>query len=341
MLPMKSLTRAATFATFFFISGVSFADIPAFLILKDGVNFSDIVRSIELTGTRVRHGVPPRVVIVDLPKGTKPLSLPGVLSFYTSVVPVAELEPQGPAAVAAGLQWNRKQLSAARQAGPSAMGSMRVLVADRSLDAPVNVRLTAGTGRFTCEWNGVDGATYYEVQASASENFDSLAVKTNSVRTRVDLAAPESSDIYVRVRGIDPGDATATDDDVHGQWSQTVRLGGVTPLAAGGTNPTLTSPANQLETEGFTLILEWTPDSGPARVQMARDAGFQDTVFDEMASDGEYACPGPALRTGDRLYWRVQSMNGARSGWSSAREVRIGVPKSHLLDGFVNPEAPR
>jgi len=340
---MKSLLRAAVVmaASLSFLMDAS-ADVPAFLILQDGV-FIEQARAIENAGVRIRQRVPPHVLIVDLPDGTKTSSLPGVRLSYLSAVPAASLEPQGPTAVAAAIQWNRRMLTQTRAVnGVSSMGAMRQMVADRSLPPPVNARISPLNGHLVCEWEGVDGAIYYEVQASGSRLFEGASIRTNSLKTRVELPVPDGADeVSVRVRAIDPGDATP-DDDVIGRWSQpgvtnVVSLPSESPVSA----PTLTSPVEGFQTEGFTLILEWSPGDGPTRVQVARDNSFSDVLFDEIVTGGEYACPGPALRSGERLKWRVQSWNGGRSAWTGSRTARIGEPRSNKIDAFVNPEAPQ
>ncbi len=340
---MKSLTRAAIAmaAVLSFHSLVS-ADIPAFLILQDG-SFFDQARALENVGARIHQRIPPHILIVDLPDGTKTSSLPGVRASYLSAVPVASLEPQGPTAVAAAIQWNRRMLTQTRTVnGISSMGAMRQLVADRSLPPPANVRISPLNGHLVCEWDGVDGAIYYEIEANGSRLFDGGDVRTHSVKTRVEIAVPDGADeISVRVRAIDPGTA-APDDDVVGRWSQPgVTNAGPLPSDSAAGAPLLTSPVEGFQTEGFTLILEWSPGDGPTRVQVARDNDFKDVVFDEIVTGGEYTCPGPALRVGDRLKWRAQSWNGERSAWTNPRTARIGEPHPSKVDAFVNPESPQ
>lgn len=336
---MKSTVRLAILSLFLAATGATAADVPAFLILRDGGSYADQVQAIQRAGARIRHRVPPRILIVDLPSGLRASSLPNVDSAYGSAVPVSILEAHGPTSVAAGLQWNRRLLTTAQTSNLASMGSLRQLVADRSLSAPGGLRATTADGRLICDWEGVDGAIFYELQASNSPYFDGTVVRTRVVRTQVEIVSP-GTPAYIRVRAMDPGGA-GTDDDVNGRWSDQIQLAPASASAESGSAPTLTSPANGLETEGFTLILEWTPTQGPARVQVSRNAGFTDIVFDEVAGGGEYACPGPALRVGDNLYWRVQSLDGHRSPWSSSREARIGEPRSRDIDAFVNPEAPR
>ena len=341
---MKSLTHAAlaAVAVFSFLATAT-ADVPAFLVLQDG-SFFDQARALESAGARIRQRVPPRVLVVDLPDGTKTSSLPGVRNAYLSAVPVSSLDPDGPTAVAAAIQWNRKLLTQTRAAGgASMMGSMRQLVADRSLPPPANLRISPLNGHLVCEWDGVDGAIYYDIVASASRIFEGPSVKTSSVKTRVEIAVPDRADeVSVRVRAVDPGSATP-DDDVIGRWSQaavTTPVALPTESAAGA--PILTSPVEGFQTEGFTLTLEWNPGDGPTRVQVTRDDQFTDTVFDEIVTGGEYTCPGPALHAGDRLKWRLQSWNGERSAWTDSRTARIGGdPKPAKVDSFINPEAPR
>ena len=341
--PVNRRTRTAILhlVTLFLAASPALADLSAFLIVAEGAPLADRVRAVEALGVRVRQRVPPRILVVDVPSGLRISSLPGIDTAYASVVPVSSLDAFGPAAVAAGLQWNRQVLSTAKTSGVG-FSSLRFQMSDRSLSPPDLLNVSAAYGRLACEWTGIDGAVYYEIQAARSADFGSNVVRSHSVRPQVEIPVPVGEgDIHVRVRGIDPVNA-GPDDDVFGRWTNSVVMGGATePVEDGSAAPTLTSPANNLMTQGFTLVLEWSPDEKMARVQMARDANFTNVVYDEVVKGGEYACPGPALQSGDRLYWRVQTWDTARSAWSATRQVRIGEPKSERHDAFVNPEAPK
>ena len=315
---------------------------PAFVVLGPDTNLAAVVREVEFAGGRVRQRVPPRVFVADLPASVNLALRPGVESVYTSALPLDRLKPLGLLAVAAGTQWNRRMVEETRAPGVTGFGAMRVLVAQRSLPAPANLRLRAAGGAVEASWDPLDSALYYEVETGASPDF-SNAVRTRTVRPMVRVPALSASP-SVRVRAVDPAGAEEAQNDVFGSWSEiaTGVANPVNPGAAHGT-PVLTSPLPGSRTEGFTLILEWIADSDATdyRVQVARDAGFANLVFDEIVTGGEYACPGPALREGDRLFWRVRRWDAAGSPWSEAREARIGAPRHTQSDTFVNPEAPR
>lgn len=342
ILGMKSLTRAASaVAAVLFSVGAVWADFPAFLVLQDG-SFVDQARAVEAAGARIRQQVPPHILVVDLPDGSKPRSIPGVQIAYTSAVPAASLSAQGPAAVAAALQWNRQLMASTRASAPGLMGAMRQTVADQSLPAPLNVRLSAKDNHLVCDWQAVDGAVYYEIQAAGSRTFDEPVIKDASLATHVEMAPPEGApDVFVRIRAVDPNPTNAA-EDIAGHWSEPTDVT-ISPLAPASNvgGPTVTSPVDGIETHGFLLNIEWMPTE-TTRVQVAHDSHFADVVLDEIVSGGTYACPEPAFHIDDQLYYRVQAWNGgSRSAWSQVRSAKIGSPSQTKIDSFVNPEAPK
>jgi hypothetical protein len=222
------------------------------------------------------------------------------------------------------------------------MGAMLETVANQSLPAPLHVRLSVKDNRVVCEWQAVDGAVYYEIQAAGSRAFDGTVTKDASLATHVEIMPPEgAADVFVRVRAVDPNPTNAA-EDVAGPWSDPVDVT-LSPLGAASNvgGPTVTSPVDGIETHGFLLNIEWIP-AETTRVQVARDPDFSDVILDEVVSGGLYACPEPAFHVGDQLYYRVQAWNGgSRSAWSTARSAKIGAPSQTKIDSFVNPEAPK
>lgn len=310
---------------------------PALIVFPDGAALSDRVRSLEATGAKVRTRIPPSVVVAELPDG-KP-SVPGAQAVYTGAVPLSVLEPLGAAAVAAGINWNRQVLNTAVEMGFAA-GALRQSVAARSLPAPAGLTAAPLADRIRCAWEPVAGASFYEVQVSADPSFSSVYAFTSAREPAVNLPLPDApGTAHVRVRAADPGQP-GSDDDFVGPWAKPVAAAVPSVPSVSGAAPVPTSPANGVETRGYTLLLEWA-GSAATRVQVSRSADFSTTVFDEIVDAAPYACASQALSTGDSLHWRVRSEGPFRSEWSGARRVSIGEARHEATDAFVNPEAAR
>lgn len=314
---------------------------PVFVVLAPDTDLNQIARDIQFSGGRVRQRVPPRVFVADLPPALNLSLRPGVQTVYTSAIPLDQLTPLGTLAVAAGTHWNRQQLEGTKKAGGSGFGAMRTLVAQRSLPRPTNLQLRSVGDSVEVTWIPVAAALFYEVEASASSDFsDPIRTRSNRPGIRIPSMGNSTS---VRVRAVDTTGADKENENVRGTWSDTSTALTSLSLGNGASIPVLSSPLDGSQTEGFTLILEWMADSPSTdyRMQASRNAAFSDMIFDEVVAGGEYACPGPALREGDRLYWRVRRWDAVGSNWSAVRNVKIGAPRHHEVDSFVNPEAPQ
>ncbi|MCG3204109.1 MAG: hypothetical protein KCHDKBKB_00812 [Elusimicrobia bacterium] len=346
---LRFLLRQIFLFTVIYVSGLGFlfAGQPAFLIFNEGIEISQEANRLEMSGFKIRAQIPPRILIVDVPDLSKASALTGAQSIYSSVIPLSVLEPMGNVAVAAGIQWNRKQVKATKAFGKN-MGAMRVLMAQKSLPAPQNLQLISKESNgIQLTWQAVDGALYYEVEASFDEAFTQKFCFTRAPSPQALLPTFEGSDnrnIFVRVRGVDsiPTDEKEP-ETIYGNWGR----GG--PLQINGktaepnlTAPTLTSPIPNFLSEGFTLILEWSAlGDQPSRVQVSKSRDFSSPVYDTFASVAEYAIPSPGFREGEELFWRVKTWGPQSSGWSEIRKIKIGSPRHKETDMMVNPEAPR
>ncbi len=323
------------------------AGTPAFLIFHDGIDISIEAKNLEQNGARVRQQVPPHILVVDLPNSIPANKVSGTKSAYTTAITLASLEPYGPVAVAAGMQWNRGTVRSANASGKN-LGAMRVLVSQKSLPAPASPTIALlGAAGIRAEWAPINGAIYYEVEAALDSSFNQRFCLTRNNRAMADLPLPEGTGdktVYVRVRGVDVFDTdNGGKEEVMGAWSRSGSLGvTATPVDNTLSTPVLTSPNPDYNSEGFTLILEWTGSAAvQTRVQVARTSNFNSPLYDTVAANGEYVVPSPGLKVGDTLYWRVKAWGPQKSGWSQARSIRIGSPRNEHIDMFVNPEAPQ
>jgi hypothetical protein len=323
------------------------AGTAAFLIFHDGIDISGEAGRLEQNGARVRQRIPPNILVVDLPTTIVPNKIPGTKTAFTTAIALKTLEPYGPVAVAAGMQWNRSALRSAHATGQS-LGAMRVLVSQKSLPAPAAPTIALlGAAGIRAEWPAIDGAIYYEVEVALNGSFNQPFCVTRTNRPSADLPLPEGNGpktVFARVRGVDAIDAeNGTKEEVMGAWSRTGSLGvTATPIDTSLNVPALTSPNPDYNSAGFTLILEWTGNTAPdARIQIARTTNFQTALIDAVVANAEYVVPSPGLKVGDTLYWRVKAWGPQKSEWTPSRSIRIGSPRNEHIDMFVNPEAPQ
>lgn len=349
VMQKNHLKNWAWIVAFLFVGGLKplFAANPAFLIYNEGIDITKEADHLENSGARIRQRIPPQILVVDLPDSIKPNKISGTKSVYTTAIPLSTLDSLGTVALAAGMQWNRGMIRSTKASG-QAMGAMRVLVAQRSLPAPASIALSSPeNGLIEAQWEAVDSALYYDVEAAIDSNFNQKIASTRTNLLRVVIPSFEGSGnktIFVRVRGADSIEAgDGTREDVLGAWSRATSLEIAGSAAnASLSSPVLTSPFPNYISEGFTLILEWIAGTtAQSRLQVSRTSIFSETIFDTVVSGGEFVLPSPGLRVGDSLYWRVKSWGASNSAWSDVRSFRIGAPQNSLKDMFVNPEAPQ
>ena len=320
---------------------------PTFIVLTPAADFNAETARLELDGAHIRQGIPPRIVIADLPVGA-PMAA-AIQSKYVSAVPLADLSSFGPVAVAAGVNWNRNFVNPAGAAAGTKMGAMsamRALVAKESLAAPQGISATANPNGFRVIWQAVPAALYYHVEVSKDADFSRAFYETRTGRLSAEFPRPEGAGIasfYVRVRAADRPDPENAENDLFGRWSAATQIS-VTGASVDASRPApeLTSPVDALTSTGFTILLEWGGEpSRTYRVQVSRSSSFSTTLVDELVPFEAFAVPSAPMHVGDTLYWRVRESSERLSPWSSSRRFTIGEPHHAMNDVFVNPEAPR
>ncbi len=310
--------------------------IPYFVVLPDGVDMNEYSTRLEKLGAAIRMRMPPNVLTFDLDSSLSVDSAGPLAKVYRSIIPLTELESYGPLAQAAGIQWNRQMVHASAQQGFKTAGAMRTLAAQNSLPSPSNLAVSVDGGRVHVSWKAVPGAASYLVQLSQASNFTNR-VESVVMKAEADMPLPAMADglVYARVKSIDA--------DIAGGWSDTASAsaGAFTPGAV-ATVPVLTSPLDNADSDGFTVVLEWIADPGVMhRVQVAEKSSFDAPVVDLVSVGGEFSIPSAALKLGKQYYWRVRSWTESGSDWSAARRLNVTEPRHTDVDALINPEAPR
>lgn len=317
---------------------------PCFLILKDSTNFVEEARALESQGVLVRQRVPPFILITDVPETLNLAILASLKEHHFGPVAIETLEALGPAAVAAALKWNRSLLNRPPRPDLGSQSALRSLSAQRSLPAPDDFQAREENGVLQCQWKPTAGAILYRVQASLDNDFSKPYCDTRTNHPWVALPLPQtdkSATVWIRVQGVDYPEQNQ--EELYGPWAHAA-LNAVTALPIDESLPTLmlTSPVNKFKSEGSNVVLEWKdgPD-GPVRLQISTSDRFETTVVDQMAAGGEFVCPAPTLKVGQKYFWRARTYGPRQSPWSKARRFEIGEPHHAQRDMFVNPEAPR
>lgn len=346
----RVLLNNLCFVLFFGLAQSSFSAAsntrPTFVVLENDASFDDSITAIKKAGANVRQRIPPHIFIADIPTTVSVSSLVKSKYVYASLLSPRSMEVYGPLAIAAAHQWNRQFVNQAQAAGAKSLSSMRVLVAQKSLPRVSDLQGVIDGTTIRLSWTGLEGARVYEIEASYNASFTSRWILTRSNTSSTAIAAPakQAGPLYVRVRGIDHLEGPhKTAEDIFGSWSGATSV--TVPLLTINTDrnaPDLSSPQDNFETEGLTLILEWNDsESGLYRVQIAREDTFKDVLVDTISDSREFVVPSQALHVGDSLHWRVQKWGTEASAWSESRSVRIGAPKHLHTDMFVDPSVPQ
>lgn len=313
-----------------------------FVVLKNEVIFDDAVETLEKAGARVRQRIPPHIMVADIPTNVSLSSLLNTQSVYTGLFVPQSLNSYGPLAVAAAHQWNRQFVTQAQSAGAKSFSSMRVMAAQKSFPRLTDLQAAIEGKTIRLSWSGLDGARAYEIEAAENAAFTERLISSRSNIPSTVIALPMGRDhsLFVRVRALDHLETEhKAEEDVVGAWSNVVNVG--IPLLSDGPKkeaPTLSSPQDNFETEGFTVILEWNdPSISFYRVQLSRTADFKETLIDGIADTREFIVPSQALHVRDSLYWRVQKWGEESSSWSESRRIRIGAPQHTQTDMFIDP----
>jgi hypothetical protein len=212
-----------------------------------------------------------------------------------------------------------------------------------AFEAPGSLTLSNNPSEISIQWEPVEGAFFYETQISGDSSFSAPQVRTVTERTsvRVPVEASNPNTLFVRVRAAERSSLNGSTTDSLGAWSGTRSLSvPANPTRTQSTAPQPTSPVDGFESFGFSIALEWA-GATPVRLQMSRNANFQNTFVDQIVDGNEFTPASSALHTGERFYWRLQSWGSRMSEWSTARYFDVTEPRAASDDSFVNPEAPR
>ncbi len=314
-----------------------------FVVLTESMDLQQNMTQMEKMGVRIHHVIPPRIMQVEMPSGVKISQVSGIKSSYSSVVPIAEVESLGSVAIAAAIQWNKSRVSQARASSRGGISALAASVSRENLPAPTNLQVRTQGRTLSCSWNPVRGGQVYAVQMAADPEFTNVLSITHTDRTTVVLPVRTVNSVFVRVRAVERPDANDASADLTGVWTSLVPVAlTAAPLTPSGSALTLTSPVEGMESTGFSVVLEWIDEGhGPFRIQVSKSASFDTAVIDEVVDVAGYGLPSSAFHVGDNLYWRVQTWSETTSPWSSTRTFKIGAPRSHMNDVFINPESPR
>ena len=191
-----------------------------------------------------------------------------------------------------------------------------------ALIAPANAGKVSGPINFqwtpTATSDGHVAASTWEVQASTSSSFSTLAFDTSvSHSPGTTWASPAPGTYYWRVRtysGTTPGG-----------WSP---VWTVTESSTGVPAPILVSPADS-SSALFPFNLQWQPVAGAAAYMYQVGTADFSTVYAEALTTGTTATYTDDLQGGGNYYWRVYAIVGGVQGpWSQAWQV--WTPGSNL-----------
>jgi hypothetical protein len=178
-------------------------------------------------------------------------------------------------------------------------------------------------------WQAVDGATSYTLQASKYVNFSSLSINATVSGTTYTAAADLVANTlyYWRVRAKGPFGT--------GDWSLTSSFITANPPGI----PVLLSPGSNALVTDYTPRLDWRDAILPLgtmldhyQVQVASDLAFTTILYDEVVVPSEFTFP-VDLPPNAKYYWQVRAFNtlGQYSAWSAKRSFRAAVLPPSLV----------
>jgi large repetitive protein len=210
---------------------------------------------------------------------------------------------------------------------------MTQLVAPR---APVQVTPGSGIDRAltaqTFKWQPSRLADKYELQLSLDSPFDST-VYTNATLTDTlcTVTGLRNNTLYFwRVRGSNAKGSGAFSD----VWS-------LRTIVASPMVPELVGPASGARDQSPSVTLVWrsSPNTVHYHLQLATDAPFASTVYEDSALTDTLRKIGP-LDYSSIYYWRVRSINsGWVTDWSPVRNFVVMAPPDayDLFQNYPNP----
>jgi hypothetical protein len=169
------------------------------------------------------------------------------------------------------------------------------------LDSPAD-GMSVGTGPVTLRWDASWGADHYEVRLGMTAPTPIVA--SDVYGTSYTAAGLATGQFYWQVRAVNAQGGVS-------EWSDEWTFATVSPLNA------------VPELHFFdTVMLTWNRVSWATgyHVQVARDAGFNDVVYDNAALPASALSVSPTLDDG-RYYWRVRALGG---DWSVPQRFTKG-----------------
>lgn len=309
---------------------------PTFIVFRAGTDLASTLKNLETKGVVIRQSVPPRIAVVEAPTGID-FSKAGVENSYTRAVPLDGIRSLGPVAVAAAVRWNKglKPAGASGLAGASGVGTYKP-------PTPQIDRFDVSSTEAVVSWQPVDGVYLYEIEVAGRSDFTTVLRRTMTDRTsvRIPLGLNAAGQLYVRLRALEQPDSLGTAPTVVSDWSSSRTATAGISAQSEGAAPQPMSPVEGYESVGFSVVLEWNA-AYPVRLQLSRNADFSSTMIDQVVDDQEFTPPSPALRVGDKIYWRLARWDNQSSPWTAVRTFSIKEPRPSVNDTFVNPEAPR
>lgn len=196
-------------------------------------------------------------------------------------------------------------------------------------------------------WSAATVATGYDVQVSATQDFQNNVVELEGVTGTsvvVSELLPETA-YFWRVRGIN------TNEGLVGDWSSVSTF--TTIMAAPGTEPLLLQPSNGTEVNSPFITLQWAAVQSASTydVQVATTSDFSETVI-SRSNITQLNTTISGLEQATTYFWRVRGVNiGGPGAWSEAFAFSTPMPTSTspepdlpravtLLQNYPNPFNP-
>lgn len=153
----------------------------------------------------------------------------------------------------------------------------------------------------TFEWDPMQGATSYQIQASTNQSFAGAEINVNNLTssTYSSTLSQSLTDYYWRVRA----NYTSGTISCTSEWSNSSSFQSVLQ------KPTLDSPANNSVGVDFSVNLSWTGQAGSSSytIQVAEDSDFNNVVFSAYDTDQSSTIITLPTSYNKSYYWRVSA----------------------------------
>lgn len=168
---------------------------------------------------------------------------------------------------------------------------------------------------YALAWQPLPGASHYRVEAVDAERRQVLRFARETDQTRIALDALPTGRLVLLVRGV-------AASGVEGEDLEQALQVWATPLP-----PLTVQPLHEQPIHEPRPRFEWTrsPDAVASVLQLARDAQFQDLLFEQQIAATRLRAP-HALPAGD-YFWRVASRDaqGRQGPFGQPRTLRISA----------------